>query len=274
MPARIITLTTDFGTRDPYVAELKGVILSRNPAVHIVDVSHDINAQDVREAALCVAAVFRHFPAGTIHVVVVDPGVGSSRRLLCVTMHEQLFLGPDNGVLTWAARGAANITRIVLTDPRFWRENPSATFHGRDILAPVAAQLSLGLAPVELGSPTREWVELDWPCPERRGTHLCGEVLAIDRFGNLITNIESSEFALALRPTAQVICREAMVRGISRTYADVGQGELAALFGSSNLLEIAVRDGNAAAQIGANIGCAVMLQFEHIGNSTVRESAL
>src|SRR5262245_29261335 len=163
----IITLTTDFGTRGPYVASMKGVILGINPLAEIVDISHDIEAQGIREGSLCLAAACHHFPPETIHVAVIDPGVGGSRRLLCVAMHGQIFVAPDNGVLTWPARGAPSVDRFELSQSQYWRDPVSATFHGRDILAPVAAHLSLGVRPDQVGLPVADWIELNWPSPVR-----------------------------------------------------------------------------------------------------------
>jgi hypothetical protein len=261
MTPPIICLTTDFGTSGPYVAAMKGVILGLNPGVHLVDVSHEIGPQNIREAALCLAKVVPHFPPGTIHAVVVDPGVGTERRLLCVRMHEQLFLAPDNGVLSWAARGAATIERIQLAQSRFWRHEVSATFHGRDILAPVAAHLSLGVAPQDLGPALSDWVELPWPAPVRTTQAIEGEVLAIDRFGNVITNIDGSEL-IAVEPSGmRACCGGQTTTGLVRTYADARVGSLLTLVGSSGLLEIAVRGGSAADRLRADVGFPVLVTW-------------
>ncbi len=257
MQTALITLTTDFGTGGSYVAAMKGVILSLNPAATLVDVSHEIAPQNVREAALCLTQVVAYFPRGTIHVVVVDPGVGSDRRLLCVSMHDQVFLAPDNGVLSWVARGAAMVERIELTERRFWRPHVSATFHGRDILAPAAAHLSLGIAPRELGQSVAGWAELAWTAPERFGDELVGEVLAIDRFGNLITNISEHDLRGANLLASRVACCDRVIPRLERAYSDVAPGELLALVGSSSLLEIAARDGSAAALLNCVAGTLV-----------------
>lgn len=259
MKPSVVAFTTDFGAGGPYVAAMKGTILAINPAVQIVDVSHEIGPQDIREAALCLGQVVPYFPAGTIHVVVVDPGVGTERRLLCVRMHAQLFLAPDNGVLSWAARGAATIERIQLTESRFWRREVSATFHGRDILAPAAAHLSLGVAPQELGPAVSEWVELPWPEPVRTTQGIKGEVLAIDRFGNVITNIGGITIAPLAHGGVRVVCEGQTIVGLSRTYAETDVGTLLALVGSSGLLEIAVRNGSAAERLQARPGSRVLV---------------
>ena len=256
-----IALTTDFGTAGSYVAAMKGVILGINPAARLVDVSHEIAPQDIRAAALCLSQVVPFFPPGSIHVVVVDPGVGSDRRLLCVRMHEQVFLAPDNGVLSWTARGADTIERIELSEPRFWRSEISPTFHGRDILAPVAAHLSLGVTPSQLGRPVGDWVQLPWPVPKPIPGGLEGELLAVDRFGNLLTNIREPELPVAARSALSVVCEATEIGPLVRAYSDVRDGELAALVGSSGLLEIAVRNGSAAARLGARPGTRVRVAW-------------
>jgi len=261
MKPTVIALTTDFGNSGPYVSAMKGVILGINPAVQLVDVSHEIGPQNIREAALCLGQVVPFFPHGTIHVVVVDPGVGTERRLLCVRMHEQVFLAPDNGVLSWAARGAVAIERFHLMESRFWRPEVSATFHGRDILAPVAAHLSLGVAPHELGPAVPEWVELPWPTSIRSTSRIEGEVLALDRFGNLITNIGESELSLAGKLIVRICCSGQTINQVVRTYADVSTGQLLALVGSSGLVEIAVRNGSAAERLRASEGSPVVVTW-------------
>ena len=261
MKPPVIALTTDFGNGGPYVAAMKGVILGINPAVQLVDVSHEIGAQNIREAALCLAQVVPYFPRGTIHVVVVDPGVGTERRLLCVRMHEQVFLAPDNGVLSWAARGAKTIERIQIRESRFWRPDMSATFHGRDMLAPVAAHLSLGVAPHELGPAVPDWVDIPWPPPTQSARRIEGEVLAIDRFGNLISNIGGSEPGTEERGAVRICCGGHTIERVVRTYGDVGVGAVLALVGSSGLVEIAVRNGNAAHRLGATVGSPVVVTW-------------
>jgi hypothetical protein len=260
MQSPIITLTTDFGTCDPYVAEMKGVIYTLNPAARIVDASHDIAPQNVRQGALYVAAMHRYFPPGTIHVAVVDPGVGSDRQLLCVSMHDQLFLAPDNGLLSWSARDASYIDRYALTNQRYWRSRVSATFHGRDILAPTAAHFSRGVSPDQLGPTVLAWVELPWLVPLRVDGEVHGEVVAIDRFGNLITNISESDLVeLQDGIAAGVACGGASGIRVARTYADVDDDMLVAVIGSMDLLEIAVRNGNAAERLGASVGISVVV---------------
>lgn len=261
MHPRIITLTTDFGASGPYVAAMKGVILGINPGARMVDVSHEIGPQNIREAALCLASVAPYFPDGTIHIVVVDPGVGTRRRLLCVQMYDQIFLAPDNGILSWAAQQAPSIERIEITESSYWRKHVSATFHGRDILAPVAAFVSLGASPNNFGKPVADWVEIPWPTPKSSGGGLEGEVLTIDRFGNLITSISEADLVAGGRNLARIACGGTEVGALARTYADVREGDPVALIGSHSLLEIAVRNGNAAARLRCALGSPVVVKW-------------
>jgi len=257
MNPAVLALTTDFGTAGPYVAAMKGVILGINPDARLVDVSHEIAPHNIREAALCLSQVVPFFPPGTIHVVVVDPGVGSNRRLLCVRMRDQIFLAPDNGVLSWSARGNGTIERIELSESRFWRSEISSTFHGRDILAPAAAHLSLGITPSQLGRPAGDCEQLPWPEPSPIPGGLQGELLAVDRFGNLITNFVQPDFPVAARSTLRVVFGTTEIGPLVRTYSDVREGEFAVLVGSSGLVEIAVRNGNAAERLRAGPGTRV-----------------
>ena len=166
MPDPIITLTTDFGTDSPFAAAMKGVILSINPAVRLVDLSHDVPPFDVRHVSFFLAEALPYFPPGTLHVVVVDPGVGSNRSVLFVAVAGQRLLAPDNGCWTLLAEGHSKPLRVIrLAEPRFWRPIVSPTFHGRDIFAPAAAYLSLGINPAELGPTVTEWKQLAWPAP-------------------------------------------------------------------------------------------------------------
>src|SRR5262245_56445040 len=186
----MITLTTDFGEGFPYVAAMKGAVLSVNPAARLLDLGHRIPPQDLRHASFFLRAALPYFPAGTIHVVVVDPGVGTERALLYVESAGQRLLVPDNGCWSeWAGTAPEPPTVLRLAEPRYWRPRVSPTFHGRDILAPVAAHLSLGLDPRLLGPPCADWVRLEFPRPVVSEDGLAGEVVFVDDFGNLVTNI-------------------------------------------------------------------------------------
>ena len=234
----IIALLTDFGTADGYVGEIKGVLLSTLPDATIVDVTHDVAPQDVEAGRLALARVWRRFPPGTVHVVVIDPGVGSERRALAVSSDERWLVGPDNGVLSPALL-AAGARAVALPVP----PTAAPTFHGRDIFAVAAARLASGCAIDALGTPISDPVILRTPEPRRLPDgSIQGEVLVIDRFGNAITNL------LALRPGAVEV--HGIPVPLLRTYADTEPGRPLAVVGSSGLIEIAVRDGNAADTLG------------------------
>ncbi len=242
---RVVTLLTDFGTVDGYVAEIKAVISSLAPSASLVDATHDIPPQDIARARLTLSRYWRRFPAGTVHVVVVDPGVGTPRAALAVASDGRFLVGPDNGVLSpaFAVEGACAVQLDV-------PGGASPTFHGRDVFAPAAARLASGEPLDVLGRRYRPSVVINTPVPVRGiGGAQHGEVIAIDRFGNAITNLESafSEFvAVAGRQVPAV-----------RTFADVAVGHACALVGSAGLLEIAVRDGNAQAVLGLAVGMRV-----------------
>ena len=245
---RAITLLTDFGTADGYVGEMKGVLHSHAPDSALLDVSHDIAPQDIEGARLALARYWRRFPSGTVHVVVVDPGVGSARAALAVESDGRLLVGPDNGVLSPALLVAGAQVVSLPVPP-----GASATFHGRDVFAPAAAALAVGTSIAELGAPFEHPVVRRTPEPRRLGdTGIAGQVIAIDRFGNAVTN------CLSLRGGTLVVGeRELPVR---RTYADVAPGTTVAIVGSSGLIEIAVRDGNAARELALERGSTVLLR--------------
>lgn len=244
MPA-VITLLTDFGTADGYVGEMKGVLLSAVPDATIVDITHEIPPHDIDVGRLTLARYWRRFPDGTVHLAVVDPGVGSARAAIAVASHDHLLVGPDNGLLSPALlMPGARAVELALPP------HASATFHGRDVFAPAAAQLARGADVDALGAPRESPVIRRTPEP-RRGADgaLVGEVIAIDRFGNAITNLA------ALRARGVEVAGRAV--GVCRTYADLRPGEAGALVGSSGLLEIVVRDGRAADVLGLTRGAAV-----------------
>jgi len=253
----MITLTTDFGTASPYVSAMKGVILSINPRARILDLSHEIPPQDIRHAAFFLAAALPYFPEWAIHVVVVDPGVGTARALLYIEVNARRLLVPDNGCWTELAEcSKTKPTVIRLTEQAFWREPVSDTFHGRDVLAPVAAHLSLGLNPNRLGTTASEWVDLRINPPERDGDGIVGEVVFVDHFGNLITNIHAEHMQFMPRPLRFVV-GERIVDREGRTYSDAGAGAAIALISSTGRLEIAIVQGNAARSLQAHVGTRV-----------------
>src|SRR5262245_32283700 len=184
-----ITLTTDFGTRDWFVGTMKGVILGIKPRARVVDITHEIAPGDIRGGAFALMASCRYFPKGTLHVAVVDPGVGSRRRAIAVRTANSILIGPDNGVLSWALRGETIQSIRQLENRRYFLEPVSRTFHGRDIFAPVAAHLSRGVALERLGRELHDLVRLPWPEPVKQREEIRGEIVYIDRFGNAITNI-------------------------------------------------------------------------------------
>ena len=254
----IVTLTTDFGAASPYVAAMKGVILGINPAARIVDLSHQVPPQDIRYVDWFLAATIPCFPGGVIHIVVVDPGVGTERALLYVEVDGQRLLLPDNGCWTTLARAAApNVRR--LTETRFWRQPISATFHGRDILAPVAAHLSLGAPPASLGPIVSEWTTLDLP-PARTGANcVMGEVMFVDPFGNLISNIPGA--MVPSPPDLLRVGKKSFRRKFRwvRTYAEAEPGQLVALVSSCGNVELAVVEGSAAQRVKASVGTDVTI---------------
>jgi S-adenosylmethionine hydrolase len=244
----IITLTTDFGTADGYVGEMKGVLLSLVPDVQLVDITHDIPPQDVDRARLTLARTWRRFPSGTIHLVVVDPGVGSPRSALAVASHERFLVGPDNGVLSPAllAPGARAIELPVSS-------SASATFHGRDVFAPAAAALANAADFDSLGSPTMTPVVKRTPEAKRAPDgSIDGEVVVVDRFGNAVTNL------IGLR--GGVVQIGASTMPVRRTYSEAAPGAAVAVVGSTGFVEIAIRDGDAARTLGIERGARVSLK--------------
>jgi S-adenosylmethionine hydrolase len=252
----VITLTTDFGTRDPYVAEMKGVILSITRDVHVVDITHEVAPHDVLEGALALEAAAPRFPAATIHVAVVDPGVGTARRALAVAARDQMFVGPDNGLFT-PFLGDPRLRAFELSAVEFRGTTVSRTFHGRDIFAPAAAHLARGIEPARLGSLVTDPVRLAWPEVRVSEGRVGGAVVRVDRFGNLVTSIHADAIAsLGSGVTVRVAGKSLP---LVRTYGDLGRGDPGALVGSSNRLEIAVNAGSAARALKAGRGTPVVV---------------
>lgn len=254
----IITLLTDFGRGSPYAAAMKGIILGMIPGVRLEDISHEVPAGDVDYAAWVLKESAPYYPAGTVHTVVVDPGVGGSRRVLGVESRGQYYLAPDNGVLKYLFHGDANARVMNLNRPEFYRARVHPTFHGRDIFAPLAARLAMGGSLDELGEPAEPEVRGRVPLPVRHGQRLDGEVVFIDAFGNAVTNLEAT--LLAEEP-AGIRVRSRSIQRVSVTYPDEPPGTLMALVGSSGCLEIAVNQGHAAGTLGIQTGDAVHVYF-------------
>jgi S-adenosylmethionine hydrolase len=256
----LITLTTDFGEGSSYVAQMKGVILSLCPEAEIIDISHAIRPQDVRQGAIVLADATPRFPAGTIHVAVVDPGVGTSRRILYTEIGPQRYIAPDNGLLSRMTTRAHTSRWLSIENAQHWLSGRSHTFHGRDIMAPVAARLASGLDPAELGPSYESPISMDWPAARQANGQVQGEVLIVDSFGNAITNIEQADLSTFDEPTSLLVrCGGRQIRGIVRTYGAAMTGEVVALFDSQGRLEIAVVGGNAARELRLTPGQTVMV---------------
>jgi len=256
----IVTLTTDFGTTDGYVGEMKGVILSAAPESTLVDIAHDIPPGDVEAAAWVLWRVWDRYPPGSVHVVVVDPGVGGPRRPLAVSTRDRWYVGPDNGILSRVLPPGAPGTSWALDPGRYAPGPISSTFHGRDAFAPAAARVVSGTAPEELGSPlsVSDLVRLEFPQPQRSRDCVRGRVAHVDRFGNLITDIPASWVA----PSALTEIGGVGISGVRSGYSSVESDRLVALIGSAGTLEIAVRDGSATDRLSARRGEPVSVRPE------------
>lgn len=244
----IITLLTDFGTSDSYVAEVKGVLLSRAPAVTLVDVSHEVPAGNVAAGQYLLSRAWPRFPAGTVHLVVVDPGVGTARRALAAQAGGHCFVGPDNGLFSSLPEDARFVALPVLRDA-------SPTFHGRDVFAPAAARLATGARLDELGLAVSDVVRTVVRGPRVAETTVVGEVVYIDRFGNLISNIPKE----LIRSGAPIEVGATAVGPVRRTFGEVAAGTLVAYVGSGGTVEVAVRDGSAARVLGVGVGAVVVV---------------
>ena len=259
--APVITLLSDFGVKDAYVAAMKGVILGINPDVVVLDITHEVPPQDITAGAFVLAAAAPYFPPGTIHLAVVDPGVGTTRRGLAAKARDQFFVGPDNGLFHFMFRDAPDLAIVFLKNPAYFRPEVSPTFHGRDVFAPVAAHLSLGVALNELGPRVTDPAALPIPSPTFIPEAAKGEIIYVDRFGNLVSNIRwdalvdwlaGREFHLRIGSL--------LLTNLSRTYADVASGEVLALKGSHGYLEIACNQASATERLGLGVTAAVIIR--------------
>lgn len=256
----IVTLTTDFGLEDPYVAEMKGVLLSICPVVRLVDVTHDVAPGDLEEASWVLSRIWERFPPGTVHVAVIDPGVGSSRLPVAVRAGDRWFAGPDNGILDAVLERTPAEAAVAIESSRVSAEEPSDTFHGRDIFAPAAARLACGEEASALGrslEPDR-LVRMERAGPVREGTTITGRVVHVDRFGNLITDIPTEWLPDA--PSVSIASRR--IEGVERSYAAVASGDLLLTLGSGGRLEISARGTSAAARLGVGRGETVTVLEE------------
>ena len=252
----IVTLMTDFGLKDGNVGVMKGVIWRFSPQAQITDLSHLIGPQNVREAALILARSAPYFPRGTVHVVVVDPGVGTSRRPLAARLGEQYFVGPDNGVITqfleWAENSRLALAFVHLDRPQFWLPEVSDVFHGRDIFAPVAGRLAAGTDLATLGSPITDPLRAVLPQPIRTSGGWQAEIIHIDHFGNLATNLRREHLAGIERITLHLA--GVTLQGLVRTFGDRSTGELVVLYGSTGSLIVCEVNGSAASRLGLRVG--------------------
>lgn len=253
-PNGIITLLTDFGATDGFVGTMKGVILNINPNAQIVDLSHQISPQDIEAGAFILNNCFHFFPTGTIHVAVVDPGVGTQRRILAVASSRYFFIAPDNRILKYIFQSDETFTVIEVLNKQFFLKRISRTFHGRDIFAPVAAHLSRGVSIHDFGDQIEDYDRGagDWAIVANR--RISGKIIYIDHFGNLITNISASQLH---KPIRSIAIGSHRIDGVSKSYGDVAIGMPVAIIGSAGFLEIAVRNGNAQQHFAATRGDAV-----------------
>lgn len=258
----VITLLTDFGAQDYFVGAMKGVILSLNPEATFVDITHEIPPQDIQAAAFNLLACYKDFPAGTIHLAVVDPGVGSDRGAILVECANQFFVGPDNGLFSWISEREGKFSAWQITNEQFFRNPVSSTFHGRDVFAPVAAAISRGTPAKEFGPPLENIVRLTPLFPRTMADAIEGSLIHIDRFGNCITNFTSKHInEEQLAAGAKLIVNNQEITSIRRFFADQSapKDELFMLLGSAGFVEIAVQNASAAEILSAKRGDSVLL---------------
>lgn len=261
-PPGIITLMTDFGTSDHYVGVMKGVILNINPEVQIVDITHAIPPQDIHGAAFLIDSTYRYFPTGTIHVAVVDPGVGSERRAVVCQTETAYFVCPDNGILTHILDNEKHVHAVAVENSAYFLPQVSNTFHGRDIFAPIAAHLSHGVSISKLGSPIAQPIQLPIPKPQVTDKAIIGQVIWIDCFGNLVTDISQEILESLEEQNSIVICGgSARIDHLNCSYAESAVGEALAIVGSFNRLEISINQGNAAQVLGLKRGDRITIRI-------------
>lgn len=244
--AALITLLTDFGDADSYVGEVRGVLLSQVHGVALADITHQVPPGDMRAAQYILARAWHRFPQGTVHLAVVDPGVGTARRALAAQAAGHFFVAPDNGLLSFLGPEAHIVSLLVAA-------GAAPTFHARDVFAPAAAQLALGAPLSRLGQPISDPCRVPLPVPRHDGAALVGEVIYVDRFGTLISNIRGDQ----VEPGVRIKVGGVEIGTLARTFGDVPRGALVAFVGSAGTVEIAVRDGSAARRVGVGVGAPV-----------------
>lgn len=253
----IISVLTDFGLRDPYVGAVKGVIFSINPGARVVDISHEVEAGNVFQGAYLLANSYPFFPAGTVHLAVVDPGVGGKRKPIMVETDSYFFVGPDNGIFSYIFEKEKNIRCFELKNREYFLGHISGTFHARDIFAPVAAYLSMGVSPEEFGPPIGEFKKLtDIHCQSDRES-VKGKVVHVDRFGNVITNIPVDLLDCS---TPSLNLKGITLKGLKRSYSEVRKGEPLLIQGSGGCLEISLREGNASRFFNLKPGDSILIE--------------
>ena len=258
--AGIITLLTDFGTEDSYVGAMKGVILSINPDATIIDISHQIPPQDIIAGAFVLSQAAPFFPKGTVHIAVVDPGVGGKRKPILIETDKYFFVGPDNGIFDIALQNERIRRKIHLTNKNYFLGYISSTFHGRDIFSPVAAYLSLGIDPALFGKKIKTLTSLDVKKPFAKDGKITGRIIHIDRFGNLITNIDEGLLKKVFKNRIfEVEVCDNIIKRFVPSYSNAKQGEPIGLIGSSGLMEIAMREKNASIELGIKRGDVVIV---------------
>ena len=260
----IITLTTDFGLKDGFVGTMKGVLWSICPEAQLADISHEISPQNTLEGALILARAYSYFPSGTVHLAVVDPGVGTARRPIAARLGEHYFVGPDNGLFTpileQVEQQGGRITFFHTDNPRYWLPEISHTFHGRDVFAPVAAHLAKGVPLSELGTPIRDPVRLTLPRPEKTSMGWKAHIVGIDHFGNLATDLPASSISMNGKIDLRIANKE--IHGLVQSFGEKPAGELIALLNSAGFLELAVVNGSAAHALSASVGDIVEVNLK------------
>jgi S-adenosylmethionine hydrolase len=259
---KIITLTTDFGLQDYYVSAMKGVMLNVAPEVRLIDISHEIPSQDIMAGSWVLKNTASLYPEGTVHLVVVDPGVGSERKAIALKLGEQYFVGPDNGIFSLLTKEKAT-EAVELTNPDYWNGQPSNTFHGRDIFAPAAAHLSNGVALKDLGKPVEGLHTYHWAVPIADKDGIEGWIIHIDKFGNLITNISSELIEETMdSEKLKIYVGNTILNSIEKMFSAVPEGEPVAYTGSSGMLEVGINKGNAKQMLGVQKGARISLVLQ------------